>query len=49
MKDDTVRRLQALEDEYTFAADAAGSAREDLFDDLFADFSAFETARGDAA
>jgi hypothetical protein len=49
MKDDTVRRLEALDEEYMFAADAAGDVRDDLFDDLFADRSALETLHGDAA
>ncbi|GAA1273948.1 hypothetical protein GCM10009609_41320 [Pseudonocardia aurantiaca] len=49
MKDDTVRRLEALDEEYMSAADAAGDVRDDLFDDLFADRSALETLHGDAA
>ena len=49
MKDDTVRRLEALDEEYMLAADAAGDVRDDLFDDLFADRSALETLHGDAA
>jgi hypothetical protein len=46
MKDDTVRRLQALEDE--FAADAVGEGRDDSFDEFVAEYPALEM-RGDAA
>jgi hypothetical protein len=46
MKDDTVRRLQALEDEYPVTAD---SVPDDVFDELFADHTALETVHGDAA
>jgi hypothetical protein len=39
MKDATVRRLQALEDEYTFAVNAAiGENRDDLVDALAAEY-----------
>jgi hypothetical protein len=56
MKDDTVRRLQALEEEYVFAAAADGN-RHDAFDDVFdglsggfaADYPALKTVHGDAA
>jgi hypothetical protein len=52
MKDVTVRRLQALEEEYTFAVNAAvGENRDDLVDELVADYpdAALEVLRGDAA
>jgi hypothetical protein len=39
MKDATVRRLQALEDEYTFAVNAAiGENRDDLVEVLAAEY-----------
>jgi hypothetical protein len=46
MKDDTVRRLQALEEEYSVTADGQ---RDVVFDELFADPAALEAVRGDAA
>jgi hypothetical protein len=46
MKDDTVRRLQALEEEYTVAADDVPA---DVFEVLFADSAALEAVHGDAA
>jgi hypothetical protein len=46
MKDDTVRRLQALAEEYPVALD---TERDDVFDEVFADHAAVETVRGDAA
>jgi hypothetical protein len=46
MKDDTVRRLQALEAE--FDADAVGEGRDDSFDEFVAEYPALEM-RGDAA
>jgi hypothetical protein len=52
MKDDTVRRLQALEEEYTFAVNAAvGEGRDDLVEELVSDYpdAALEVLRGDAA
>jgi hypothetical protein len=52
MKDATVRRLQALEEEYTFAVNAAVSEnRDDLVDQLAADYpdAAMELMRSDAA
>ncbi|MGH8965784.1 MAG: hypothetical protein ACRDXB_10720 [Actinomycetes bacterium] len=52
MKDATVRRLQALEEEYTFAVNAAvGEDRDDLVDALVAEYPdvALEVLRGDAA
>ena len=48
MKDDTVRRLQALEEEFPFTTGADGDGRDDLFDD-FADYPALEAVHGDAA
>ena len=39
MKDATVRRLQALEEEYTFAVNAAvGEDRDDLVEQLVGDY-----------
>jgi hypothetical protein len=39
MKDATVRRLQALEEEYTFAVNAAiGEDRDDLVEELANDY-----------
>ncbi len=39
MKDATVRRLQALEEEYTFAVNAAvGENRDDLVEQLAAEY-----------
>ena len=52
MKDATVRRLQALEEEYTFAVNAAvGENRDDLLDELTADYpdAALDILRTDAA
>ena len=49
MKDDTVRRLQALEEEYTFTADASGEGNGNQFDESFPDFRALEAVHGDAA
>jgi hypothetical protein len=46
MKDDTVRRLQALAEEYPIPTDAE---RDDTFDEVFADHAMFETVHGDAA
>ena len=49
MKDDTVRRLQALEDEYAVTTDANGEGRDELFDVFGADFPVLEAVHGDAA
>jgi hypothetical protein len=49
MKDDTVRRLEALADEYAFPVDAAGAARDDLFDEIFGDLSVLDSVHDDAA
>jgi hypothetical protein len=52
MKDATVRRLQALEEEYTFAVNAAvGEDRFDLVDALVSDYpdAAMEVLHNDAA
>jgi len=52
MKDATVRRLQALEEEYTFAVNAAvGENRDDLVEQLVSDYpdAALEVLRSDAA
>jgi hypothetical protein len=52
MKDATVRRLQALEEEYTFAVNAAiGENRDDLVEQFTAEYpdAALEVLRSDAA
>jgi hypothetical protein len=52
MKDATVRRLQALEEEYTFAVNSAvGENRDDLVEELVADYPdlALDILRDDAA
>jgi hypothetical protein len=52
MKDATVRRLQALEEEYTFAVNAAiGENRDDLVEQLANEYPdvALEVLRSDAA
>jgi hypothetical protein len=52
MKDATVRRLQALEEEYTFAVNAAvGENRDDLVEQLANEYpdAALEVLRSDAA
>lgn len=52
MKDATVRRLQALEEEYTFAVNAAvGENRDDLVEQLANEYpdAALQVLRSDAA
>jgi hypothetical protein len=52
MKDATVRRLQALEEEYTFAVNAAiGENRDDLVEQLATEYpdAALDVLRSDAA
>lgn len=49
MKDDTVRRLQALEEEYPFPVDAAGEERAESADEFAAALATLETLSGDAA
>ena len=49
MKDDTVRRLEALADDIAFPVDAAGAASDDLFDEVFGDLSVLDAVHDDAA
>jgi hypothetical protein len=49
MKDDTVRRLQALEEEYPFPADTASEGHAESVDEFAAALAMLETLRGDAA